>query len=98
MSNSKLLKHGFYCSVSCTPLKRISKNNWSELFKKHQVDLYCSTPSAIVAGDSIAAGPARFSDVWHNFFHNALNLGIGGYRTEHVIWRVDNLSFPASIK
>ena len=33
-----------------------------------------------------------------NFFRNALNLGIGGDRAKHVIWRVDNLSFPASIK
>ena len=64
----------------------------------HQIDLSCSTPSTIVIGDSIAAGLARFSDVWHNFFRNALSLCIGGDRTEHVIWRVDNLSFPASIK
>ena len=98
MSNSKLLKLGFYCSVSCTPLKHLFKKNWSELFMNHQIDLSCSTPSTIVIGDSIAAGLARFSDVWHNFFRNALNLGIGGDRTEHVIWRVDNLSFPASIK
>ena len=42
-------------------------------------------------GDSIAAGLARFSDVWHDFFRNALNHGIGGGCTEHVIWRVDNL-------
>ena len=32
------------------------------------------------------------------FFSNALNLGIGGDRSEHVIWTVDNLSFPASKK
>ena len=47
----------------------------------------------IVIGDSIAAGLARFSNVWHNVFRNALQSC-----TEHVIWRVDNLSFPASIK
>ena len=96
MSNSKLLELGFYRSVSCTPVKRLFKKNWSELFKNHQIDLSCSTPSTIVIGDSIAAGLARFSDFWHNFSRNS--LGIGGDRTVHVIWRVDNLSFPASIK
>ena len=98
MSNTKLLKLGLYRSISCTPVKRLFKKNWSELFMNHQIDLSCSTPSTIVIGDSIAAGLARLSEVWYNFFHNALNLGIGGDRTEHVIWRVDNLSFPASIK
>ena len=68
MPNSKITWHDFYHSVSCTPLERLSKNNWSELFKKYPTDFSCSTPSAIVIGDSIAAGLARFSDVWHNFF------------------------------
>ena len=78
--------------------RKTFKKNWSELLKNHQIELSLSTPSTIVIGDSIAAGPARFSDVWHNFFCNALDLGIGGDRTEHEIWRVDNLSFLASIK
>ena len=98
MSTSKLLKPGFNRSVSCTPIKCLFKKNWSELFMNHQIDLSCSTPSTIVIGDSIAAVLACFSDVWHNFFCNTLNLGIGEDRAEHVIWRVDNLSFPASIK
>ena len=88
MSNSKLLKLGFYRSVSCTPVKRLFKKNCWELFKNHQIGLSCSTPSTIVFGDSIAAGLARFSDVWHNFFRNALNLGIRVDRTEDVIWRL----------
>ena len=96
MSNSKLLKLGFYCSVSCTSVKRLFKKNWSELSMNHQINLSCSTPSTIVTGDSIAAGLASFSDVWHNFLCHA--PGIGGDRTEHAIWRVDSLSFPASIK
>ena len=98
MSNSKLLILGFYRSVSCTPVKRLFKKNWSELFKNHQIDLSCSTTSTIVIGDWTAAGLARFSDLSHNFSHNALNLSIGGDHTEHIIWRVDKLSFPASIK
>ena len=32
------------------------------------------------------------------FSRNALSLGIGRDRAEHIIWRVDNLSFPVSIK
>ena len=98
MSNSKLLKHGFYRSVSCTPFKRSSKKNWLELFKKHWINLSCSTSSTIVTGDSTAAGLASFGDVWHNFFHNAFHLGIAGDRTEHIILRVDDLSFQASMK
>ena len=96
MSNSKLLNLTFIVQYQCTPVKRLL--NWSELFKNHQIELSLSTPSTIVIGDSIAAGPAHFSDVWHNFFCNTLDLGIGGDRTEHEIWRVDNLSFLASIK
>ena len=98
MSNSKLLELGFYRSVSCTPVKRLFKKNWSELFMNHQIDLSCSTPSTIVIEDFIAAELSRFSDVWHIFFGNALNLGIRGDGTEHVILSVNNLSFPASIK
>ena len=56
----------------------------------HQMDLSCSAPSTIVIGDSIAAGLARFNDVWHNFFRNVLNLDIGRDRAEHIIWRADN--------
>ena len=48
MFNSKLLKHGFYRSVLCTPTKRLSKKNWSELFKNYQIDLSSSTPSTAV--------------------------------------------------
>ena len=98
MPNSKLLKLGFYPSVSCTPVARLFKKNWSELFMNHQIDLSCSTLSTIVIGDSIKEKLGRYSDVWQNFFRSALNLGIGGDHTEHVIWRVDNLSFPASTK
>ena len=72
MPDSKLLKFGFYRSVSCTPAKHLFKKNWSELFKNHQLDLSCSTPSTIKIGDSTAAELTRFSDVWHNFFRNFL--------------------------
>ena len=98
MSNLKLLKLCFYLLVLSTPVTRVFKKTWSELFINHQIDLSYSTLSTIVIGDLIAAGLARFNDVWYHFVRNALNVGIGGDPTEHVIWRADNLLFPAPIK
>ena len=63
-----------------------------------QIDLSCITPPAIAIEDSIATRLSRFSHVWHNFLRNAFNVGISGDCTQHVIWRIDHLSFPASIK
>ena len=47
----------------------------------------------IFIGDSITQGwEGRGKKVWakHYAKHNAVNLGIGGDRTQHVIWRLDN--------
>ncbi|MDE0735805.1 MAG: GDSL-type esterase/lipase family protein [Pirellulaceae bacterium] len=47
----------------------------------------------IFIGDSITSGwESRGLKVWEQFYgkRNAVNLGIGGDRTQHVIWRLDN--------
>ncbi len=47
----------------------------------------------VFIGDSITQGwEGRGKDVWKKFYgeRNAVNLGIGGDRTQHVIWRLDN--------
>ena len=44
-------------------------------------------------GDSITAGWEKDGKaVWEKFYtpRNAVNLGIGGDRTQHVLWRLDN--------
>ncbi|MDG2470749.1 MAG: platelet-activating factor acetylhydrolase IB subunit [Pirellulaceae bacterium] len=54
--------------------------------KKGNVDL-------VFIGDSITQGwEGRGKKVWAKFYQgrNAVNLGIGGDRTQHVIWRLDN--------
>jgi beta-glucosidase len=54
--------------------------------KKGNVDL-------LLIGDSITHGwEGRGKNVWAKFYEkrNAVNLGIGGDRTQHVIWRLDN--------
>jgi len=47
----------------------------------------------VFIGDSITQGwEGRGKGVWSKFYgkRNAVNLGIGGDRTQHVIWRLDN--------
>jgi beta-glucosidase len=47
----------------------------------------------IFIGDSITSGwESRGPKVWDKFYgkRNAANLGIGGDRTQHVIWRLNN--------
>jgi len=54
--------------------------------KKGNVDL-------VFIGDSITQGwEGRGKNVWETFYgkRNAVNLGISGDRTQHVIWRLDN--------
>ena len=47
----------------------------------------------VLIGDSITQGwEGRGKKVWKTHYgkRNAVNLGIGGDRTQHVIWRLDN--------
>lgn len=47
----------------------------------------------VFIGDSITQGwEGRGKNVWKKFYgdRKAVNLGIGGDRTQHVIWRLDN--------
>ncbi|MCP4758046.1 MAG: GDSL family lipase [Planctomycetes bacterium] len=58
---------------------------------KGQVDV-------VFVGDSITQGWERAgADVWNQHFadRKAINLGISGDRTEHVLWRLDNGNMEA---
>jgi beta-glucosidase len=60
--------------------------SFNERVKQGKVDL-------IFIGDSITAGWENAGKkVWDEFYgkRNAVNLGIGGDRTQHVLWRLDH--------
>jgi beta-glucosidase len=60
--------------------------SFNERVKQGNVDL-------IFIGDSITQGwEGAGKNVWSEFYgnRNAVNLGIGGDRTQHVLWRLDN--------
>ncbi|MBC7817449.1 MAG: GDSL family lipase [Planctomycetaceae bacterium] len=78
-------------SDAVTPVPR--DGNWmkrhesfNERVKKGNVDL-------LLIGDSITQGwETAGKAVWEKYYtpRNAVNLGIGGDRTQHVLWRLDN--------
>ena len=60
--------------------------SFNERVKKGNVDL-------IFIGDSITQGwEGAGKKVWEEYYakRNAVNLGIGGDRTQHVLWRLEN--------
>ncbi|HWC89455.1 MAG TPA: platelet-activating factor acetylhydrolase IB subunit [Pirellulales bacterium] len=65
-------------------MKRFEQIN--ERAKQGQVDL-------IMIGDSITQGwEGNGKDVWQNYYgaRHAMNAGIGGDRTQHVLWRLEH--------
>ena len=42
---------------------------------------------------------ARYPCVWDQLLHpfNTVNCGIGGDRTQHVLWQADNMFLPHSV-
>ena len=68
-------------------------------WKKRQASLNANAAAAgdkaqvIFIGDSITQGwEGEGRDVWARYYthRNAVNLGIGGDRTQHVLWRFEN--------
>ena len=93
-----LSRYGFHRTKTCAPMMRFYKATWKEKFNYHQERINVIKPKSIVISDSIAGGLARYPEVWLLYYKNALNLGIGGDRVEHVLWRVENLDLSSSIQ
>ena len=74
-----------------------SKPGWLHEVDTHQVMLDVQKPKFILMGDSIAKGLGRYPSVWR-LFNSTLNLGIGGDRVEHVMWRLKKHVFPDSVR
>lgn len=48
--------------------------------------------NVVLVGDSIIKGLRRYPRIWRKYFAplKSLNFGIGGDRTQHVLWRLQN--------
>ena len=53
----------------------------------------------VLLGDSIVDNLSRYPQVWDPLRngHGCKNLGIGGDRTQHLLWRVERMYLPATV-
>jgi len=67
--------------------------NWMKRHESFNARVAKGNVDLLFIGDSITQGwEGRGKGVWEKFYgkRNTVNLGIGGDRTQHVIWRLDN--------
>lgn len=65
---------------------------WMDRHEKMNQRVKQGNVDMVLIGDSITHGWEGAPEVWNEFFgkRNAVNLGIGGDQTQHVLWRLEN--------
>ena len=74
------------------PVPRTSPTNWVARHEGFLAEARQGKYDLVFVGDSITDGwRKRGLEVWNKFYapRHALNLGIGGDRTQHVLWRIE---------
>ena len=99
----KILKQqltGYCTSPASSPMGRDNKHGWYEEHEKFVTMAAGSLSSVLLVGDSLVNGLARYHRVWSKYFEplDALNFGVGGDRTQHVLWRIENSEIPLNLQ
>ena len=86
-------------SSTTTPIGHDNKADWYKLHNKHMKIACNSEPNIILCGDSIVSGLSRYPDIWNKYIRpcNAMNMGIGGDKTQHALWRAENFMIPKTV-
>ena len=79
---------------------RDNKHGWYEEHEKFVAIATRSLSSVLLVGDSLVNGLARYHRVWSKYLEplRALNFGVGGDRTQHVLWRIENGEIPLNLQ
>ena len=87
-------------SPATSPMGRDNKHGWHEAHEKFVAIATRSLSSVLLVGDSMVKGLARYHRVWSKYFEplHALNFGVDGDRTQHVLWRIENGEIPLNLQ
>lgn len=80
-------------NTAIIPATRSNPTNWMARHEGFVKEAKAGHIDVLFMGDSITDGwRGRGKNVWDKFYapKNAANFGIGGDRTEHVLWRIEN--------
>ena len=77
-----------------------NKPGWNDLHSKFTNIAGNSRSTVLLIGDSIVKGLFRYKMVLKKYFEQfkALNFGIGGDKTQNVLWRIINSNLPRDLK
>ena len=86
--------------VIIKPTPRDNKLGWYKTHDHHVCLMNRMKPSFLLIADSIIYGLSHYKNVWNKYFSfsKTVNCGISGDKTQHVLWRVENLVIPSSVK
>ena len=91
--NYQELKKGYRAHVALLPDERLSEEWWAKRHAEMNRKASARPHDLLFIGDSITQGwEGAGRKTWEKYYgkRKALNLGISGDRTEHVIWRLNN--------
>ena len=91
---------GYCTSPASSPMGRDNKHGWYEEHGKFVAIATRSLSSVLLVGDSLVNGLARYHRVWSKYLEplRALNFGVGGDRTQNVLWRIENGEIPLNLQ
>ena len=85
-----------------TPTAQNTKPGWYTKYNKFVKYSWEGGTEILLIGDSIIDGLLRYNSVWSKYFEplsktRALNFGICGDPTQHVLWRIQNGEVPKDL-
>ncbi len=91
--NYQELKKGYRAHVALLPDERLGEEWWTKRHAEMNRKASARPHDLLFIGDSITQGwEGAGRKTWEKYYgkRKALNLGISGDRTQHVIWRLNN--------
>lgn len=81
----------FAQGIAVTPANKLGEKWWKDRHEANVKQMEQGNIDLLMIGDSITHG--WNGDFWNMYYghRKAINLGFSGDRTEHVLWRLDNL-------